>query len=84
MGSFLSHEGVTWHVELHQEAPAPFDEIGSLTFEANQALTIEWAEKRKDEVMCGSIATIHIESPGDRTYEEMEGALRDWLLGCHK
>ena len=21
---------------------------------------------------------------GDRTYEEMEGALRDWLLGCHK
>lgn len=71
MGSFLSHEGVTWHVELHQEAPAPFGEIGSLTFEANQALTIEWAEKRKDEVMCGSIATIHIESPGDRTYEDL-------------
>lgn len=71
MGEFLSHEGVTWRVELRQEAPAPFDEIGALTFEANQALTIEWTEKKKEEVICGSVATIQIESPGDRTYEEL-------------
>lgn len=71
MGEFLSREGVTWRVELRQEAPAPFDEIGALTFEANQALTIEWTEKKKEEVICGSVATIQIESPGDRTYEEL-------------
>ena len=71
MGEFLSREGVTWRVELRQEAPAPFAEIGTLTFEANQALTIEWTEKKKEEVICGSVATIQIESPGDRTYEEL-------------
>lgn len=71
MGEFLSREGVTWRVELRQEAPAPFDEIGALTFEANQALTIEWTEKKKEEVICGSVATIQIESPGDRTYEDL-------------
>lgn len=71
MGEFLSREGVTWRVELRQEALAPFDEIGALTFEANQALTIEWTEKKKEEVLCGSVATIQIESPGDRTYEDL-------------
>lgn len=71
LGEFLSREGVTWRVELRQESPTPFDEIGALTFEANQALTIEWTEKKKEEVICGSVATIQIESPGDRTYEDL-------------
>ena len=71
MGEFLSREGVAWRVEIRQEAPAPFEEVGALTFEANQALTIEWTEKKKEEVVCGSVATIQIESPGDRTYEDL-------------
>ncbi len=71
MGEFLSREGITWRVELRQESAYPFDEVGALTFEANQALTIEWPEKKKDEVVCGSTATIRIESPGDRTYEDL-------------
>ena len=71
MGEFLSREGVTWCVELRQDSPYEFDEIGALTFEATQALTIEWSEKKKEEVVCGSVATIQIESPGDRTYEDL-------------
>ena len=61
MGEFLSREGVTWRVELRQDSPYEFDEIGALTFEATQALTIEWSEKKKEEVVCGSVATIQIE-----------------------
>lgn len=71
MGEFLSRAGVTWRVEILQEAAAPFDEVGSLTFEANQALTIEWPDTVKEDVICGSTATIRIESPGDRTYEDL-------------
>lgn len=71
MGEFLSRAGVTWRVEILQEAAATFDEVGSLTFEANQALTIEWPDTVKEDVICGSTATIRIESPGDRTYEDL-------------
>lgn len=71
MGEFLSRAGVTWRVEILQEAAQPFDTVGALTFEAVQALTIEWPEVPKEEVICGSTATIRIESPGDRTYEDL-------------
>ena len=71
MGEFLSRAGVVWRVEILQEAPTPFEVVGDLTFEADEALVIEWEHKDKDEVICGSIATIQIESPGDRTYEDL-------------
>lgn len=71
MGEFLSRDGVTWRVELRQEATEPFEEVGALTFEAEEALVIEWPETAKHEVICGSTATIRIESPGDRTYEDL-------------
>ena len=71
MGEFLSREGITWRVELRQEASGPFEEVGALTFEASEALIIEWPETQKHEPICGSTATIRIESPGDRTYEDL-------------
>ena len=71
MGEFLSRDGVIWRVELRQEATEPFEEVGALTFEAEEALVIEWPETAKHEVICGSTATIRIESPGDRTYEDL-------------
>lgn len=42
--------------------------VGELTFPANEPVVIEWPEKDKEEVVCGSSATIMVESPGDRTY----------------
>lgn len=79
-GEFLSRAGVVWRVEILQDADAPFAEVGDLTMEADEALTIEWEGKDKEEVVCGSTATLRIESPGDRTYIDLytiePGAIR--------
>ena len=71
MGEFLSRAGVTWRVEILQEADTPFGSVGQLTFEAEETLVIDWKHTDKEEVICGSEATLKIESPGDRTYEDL-------------
>lgn len=70
-GEFLSRAGVTWRVDILQEADNAFAPIGALTFEAEESLMLEWEEKGKEEVLQGCLATIQIESPGDRTYEDL-------------
>lgn len=70
-GEFLSKKNVCWRVDIHQEAEAPFNVVESLTFEGDEPLVIEWEGRSKEEVICGSTATIRIESPGDRTYENL-------------
>lgn len=70
-GEFLSRAGIVWRVEILQDATKPFAEVGELTFEADEALSIEWGTTDKTDVICGSTATLHIESPGDRTYEDL-------------
>ena len=64
MGEFLSRAGIVWRVEILQDADAPFDKIGSLTFEADSPLVMEW-NCAKEETVCGSSATLRVESPGD-------------------
>lgn len=71
MGEFLSRKNVVWRVEILQDAENAYASVGELTFEADNALVIEWPENRKEDVICGSTATIQIESPGDRTYEDL-------------
>lgn len=70
-GEFLSRAGITWRVEILQEADQAFASVGVLTFEAEEPLVIEWKKTDKEEVLCGSTATIRVESPGDRTYEDL-------------
>ena len=70
-GEFLSRADITWRVEILQEADQPFASVGVLTFEADEPLVIEWKKTDKEEVLCGSTATIRVESPGDRTYEDL-------------
>lgn len=70
-GEFLSHANVVWRVEILQEADSAFATVGQLTFEADEALVIEWKHCDKEDVLHGSTATIQIESPGDRTYEDL-------------
>lgn len=70
-GEFLSRAGVTWRVEILQNAETAFKTIGELTFEADEAVVIQWEDKAKNDVICGSTATIRLESPGDRTYEDL-------------
>lgn len=70
-GEFLSRAGVTWRVEILQDASAPFGSVGQLTFEAEEALVIDWKHTDKEAVICGSEATLKLVSPGDRTYEDL-------------
>lgn len=71
MGEFMSRAGVLWRVEILQDADRAFEEVGDLTFEADDPLLIEWALTEKQDAVCGSTATLNIESPGDRTYEDL-------------
>lgn len=70
-GEFLSVSGVTWRAEIWQEADRAFSSVGALEFDADEPLTIEWSRKAKEEVLCGSSATLKIISPDDRTYEDL-------------
>ena len=70
-GEFLSVAGTVWRAEIWQEAEAAFAQIGALEFDADEPLVIEWSGKSKEEVICGSAATLKIVSPGDRTYEDL-------------
>lgn len=79
-GEFLSRAGVVWRVEILQEAARAFGNVGELIFDGDEPLVIEWGNKAKEEPVCGSTATIRIESPGDRTYTDLytvaPGAIR--------
>lgn len=70
-GEFLSGRNVCWKVDLLQEAEVPFENTGELRFPADSPLVIEWEHTDKEEVVCGSSATLQIVSPGDRTYEDL-------------
>lgn len=69
-GEFLSRKGVEWRVEIWQDSDEPF-EVGELTFPGDGCLVFEWPNSGKEDTVCGSTATLRIESPGDRTYEDL-------------
>lgn len=54
-----------------QEADSAFASVGVLDFDADEAITIDWGTTDKEDVICGSSATLNIISPGDRTYEDL-------------
>ena len=69
-GEFLSIDGVTWRCDILQQASSAYT-VGELTFPADTPLSIEWDTVPKEGVICGSVATLRIESPGDRTYLDL-------------
>lgn len=76
-GEFLSRAGDVWRVDILQESDIPFGvpnvtpPIGELIFESENTLVIDWKSADKETVICGSEATLRIESPGDRTYQDL-------------
>jgi|WetSurMetagenome_2_1015567.scaffolds.fasta_scaffold31651_2 hypothetical protein len=70
-GTFYSRKNVKWTTDIMQDADAAFVAAESLQFPANEPLTIEWGETSKEDVLCGSTATLKILSPGDRTYQDL-------------
>lgn len=70
-GSFVAVDGVIWKTDILQENDTAFSEIGTLSFDADEPVTIEWEQTAKEDVICGSTATIKVISPGDRTYTDL-------------
>lgn len=70
-GEFLSRTSVVWKINIYQKADTPFSSVGILRFPAEEPLVIEWDRTSKEEVMCGSTASLTLVSPGDRTYEDL-------------
>ena len=69
MGEFVSrHDNSRWCVSLLQEQETAPSAIGQLEFPGEEPLLIEWTETSKEEVLCGSTATLKVISPGDRTF----------------
>lgn len=69
-GEFMSKAGTLYRVDIwrkgdeHPTSSQPEE----LRFEAVEPLIIDWGETSKETPICGSTATLSIESPGDRTY----------------
>ncbi len=70
-GRFYSLKNVRWEVSILQDGDAAFSTVGALRFPFEEPLLIEWAETAKEDVICGSTATLTLLSPGDRTYEDL-------------
>lgn len=69
MGEFVSRcDDSRWRVSILQEQGAVSSVIGQLEFPGEEPLLIEWAETSKEDVLCGSTATMKVISPGDRTF----------------
>lgn len=68
-GDFVSRwDDSRWLVEILEERETAPSAVGELEFAAENPLQIEWPETSKEEVICGSTATLKLLSPGDRTY----------------
>jgi hypothetical protein len=70
-GQIASQEGVIYTIEILKETDGEAAEVQDLSFPAEEPLVIEWGETSKEEVMCGSTATLTLLSPGDRTYLDL-------------
>ncbi len=70
-GEFCSRTEQMWRVSILLEANTPFAVIGKLDFPAEEPLVIEREEVGKEKPIVGSIATLTLLSPGDRTYEDL-------------
>ena len=70
-GSFLGKDGTIWTAVILQESDAAFESVGELDFPDSNPLEIHWQDTSKEDVICGSVATLTVVSPGDRTYEDL-------------
>ena len=70
-GEFISREGHRWRIELLRDLAEEPQTVGVLRFPSEGALTIEWGEVERWEVLQGATATLQVVSPSDRTYLDL-------------
>jgi hypothetical protein len=77
-GTFYSTNGVMTRVNIFVDGYS--GAADELSFRGDEPLNIEWEDTSKEDVVCGSVATLGIISPGDRTYADLytikAGAIR--------
>ncbi len=69
--AFVTVTGDVVTCQIWQEADGPFPEVAGFEVAGSNPLTIEWHDRAKHEVICGSTATLILNSPGDRTYQDL-------------
>lgn len=67
---FLDIKGNVWKVSIQQDVATPFASVDTLDL-TDSPLDIEWPECSQEESVSGSIATLRLVSPGDRTYLDL-------------
>lgn len=67
-GTFFGRNNTEWKVEIIIGTDNTV--AGELSF-GEESVEIEWEETSKEDVICGSVATLHLISPGDRTYADL-------------
>lgn len=74
-GLLVSRENRRYVVTIERdgETDGGSGTAGELRFSGEEPLMIEWDEKGKEEAVCGSVATLKVISPGDRTYWGLYG-----------
>lgn len=70
-GYFRSRDDTRWTVTILQDLEVAPESVGNLEFPGEEPLIIEWGETSKEDVICGSTATLRIISPDDRTYMDL-------------
>lgn len=71
-GEFVSRcDDSRWCVSILREQESALPVVGELEFAGREPLLIEWVETAKEDVVCGSTATLKVLSPGDRTYADL-------------
>ena len=69
-GAFPTLGNHVCRCDILQENEQAFPAVGDLDF-SNGGLSIEWTETPLDKPLCASMATLTINSPGDRTYIDL-------------
>ncbi|SEF47850.1 hypothetical protein SAMN05216354_0604 [Xylanibacter ruminicola] len=70
-GDFVSRDDIRWTVTIQEDLEVAPESVGVLDFSDEEPLLIEWTETSKENVICGSVATLKIISQGDRTYADL-------------
>ena len=70
IGEFVNAENEQWKVEIFHDGDAATP-AKELALADDDTLTIEWTETSKEDVVCGSTATVRVISPGDRSFTDL-------------
>ena len=70
-GEFASRNGNIWRVDIMQEADEPFAEVEEMSFDGDEPVIISWDKKDKEDVICGSSATVKVISERDGQYQHL-------------